>query len=76
MDFGCGSGAFLELMHLQGWRVVGLDISEEVVGRIRRELDLPALAGTLPHPQLPPGTVRRRDHVAFAWNTSTGRWTC
>jgi 2-polyprenyl-3-methyl-5-hydroxy-6-metoxy-1,4-benzoquinol methylase len=52
LDFGCGSGAFLELMHLQGWRVLGLDISQETVGRIRRELNLPALAGTLPHPEL------------------------
>ena len=55
LDFGCGGGAFLEMMHLQGWRVVGLDVSEEVVGRIRRELDLPAWAGSLPHPELPPG---------------------
>lgn len=55
LDFGCGSGAFLELMHLQGWRVVGIDASEEMVRRIRHELRLPALVGSLPHPEAPPG---------------------
>ncbi len=54
LDFGCGQGAFLELMYLQGWQVTGLDMCAEVVQRIRRELDLPALVGTLPHPELSP----------------------
>ena len=54
LDFGCGQGAFLEQMHLQGWQVLGLDISADVVQRIRRELGLSALVGTLPHPELSP----------------------
>jgi 2-polyprenyl-3-methyl-5-hydroxy-6-metoxy-1,4-benzoquinol methylase len=54
LDFGCGQGAFLELMHIQGWQVVGLDMCADVVQRIRRELGLSALAGTLPHPELSP----------------------
>jgi SAM-dependent methyltransferase len=54
LDFGCGAGAFLELMHLKGWQVMGLDTRDDVVDRIRAELRLPALAGTLPHPQLAP----------------------
>jgi 2-polyprenyl-3-methyl-5-hydroxy-6-metoxy-1,4-benzoquinol methylase len=53
LDFGCGGGAFLGQMHRQGWRVTGVDICEEAVTRARGELGLPALAGTLPHPELP-----------------------
>jgi 2-polyprenyl-3-methyl-5-hydroxy-6-metoxy-1,4-benzoquinol methylase len=39
-------------MHIQGWAVTGLDVSSRVVERIRAELGLRALAGTLPHPKL------------------------
>jgi SAM-dependent methyltransferase len=39
-------------MHGQGWHVTGLDTSAAVVESIRTELGLPALAGTLPHPDL------------------------
>jgi 2-polyprenyl-3-methyl-5-hydroxy-6-metoxy-1,4-benzoquinol methylase len=39
-------------MHIQGWAVTGLDVSSRVVERIRAELGLRALAGTLPHPDL------------------------
>jgi SAM-dependent methyltransferase len=52
LDFGCGSGAFLERMRQAGWNVTGLDTSEKVVQRIRHELRLPALVGSLPHPEL------------------------
>ena len=54
LDFGCGGGAFLHRMHVQGWKVVGLDISQTMAARIRSQLGLTALAGTLPHPQLGP----------------------
>jgi SAM-dependent methyltransferase len=54
LDFGCGGGVFLERMHLQGWRVTGLDVSGAAVTRIQRDLALPAYVGTLPHPALPP----------------------
>jgi SAM-dependent methyltransferase len=56
LDFGCGGGSFLWRMHRQGWHVVGLDISPAAVGHVRGELGLPALLGTLPHPDLRPHT--------------------
>jgi len=52
LDFGCGAGEFLCRMRDLGWNVTGLDFSEEVVARLRGELGLDALAGTLPHPEL------------------------
>lgn len=54
LDFGCGSGSFLEQMHRHGWRVTGIDISSTTVCRIRAEHGLPVLVGTLPHPELRP----------------------
>jgi len=45
LDFGCGGGAFLQRMHHRGWNVLGVDASAAVVGRIRNELGLPAVAG-------------------------------
>lgn len=55
LDFGCGGGVFLERMHRQGWQVTGLDISPEAVHRVRHDLGLSAVLGTLPHPELKPG---------------------
>lgn len=54
LDFGCGGGSYLLRMHRQGWQVTGLDMSAKTVQRIRDELGLHALVGTLPHPQLQP----------------------
>lgn len=54
LDFGCGGGAFLELMHRQGWKVLGLDLGSQVVENIRTKLNLPVTEGTLPRPDLPP----------------------
>jgi SAM-dependent methyltransferase len=54
LDFGCGGGTFLERMARQGWDVTGLDVSPEAVGRVREELHLRALVGSLPHPELAP----------------------
>jgi SAM-dependent methyltransferase len=56
LDFGCGGGAFLQRMYRQGWQVVGLDTCPRVVEDIRANLRLPALVGTLPHPELSPGS--------------------
>jgi SAM-dependent methyltransferase len=39
-------------MDRQGWRVLGVDISPSAVARVRRELGLPVVLGTLPHPRL------------------------
>jgi len=54
LDFGCGGGAFLQRMHHRGWQVLGVDASAAVVGRIRDELGLPAVAGDLASPELRP----------------------
>ena len=56
LDFGCGGGSFLERMHQQGWRVLGVDVSPAAVERVRTVLGLPAVVGTLPHPDLVPGS--------------------
>jgi SAM-dependent methyltransferase len=56
LDFGCGGGSFLERMHRHGWEVTGLDVSATAVERVRVQLGLHALAGTLPHAQLEPAS--------------------
>jgi 2-polyprenyl-3-methyl-5-hydroxy-6-metoxy-1,4-benzoquinol methylase len=56
LDFGCGGGAFLAHMHQQAWHVTGLDVSAAAIQRIRAELGLRAIVGTLPHPELRPAS--------------------
>lgn len=56
LDFGCGGGSYLRRMADLGWRVTGLDISPVVVRTVRAELGCEAVAGTLPHPELRPGS--------------------
>jgi 2-polyprenyl-3-methyl-5-hydroxy-6-metoxy-1,4-benzoquinol methylase len=56
LDFGCGNGSYLERMTKQGWQVTGLDTSPSAVARVRRGLGLHVLHGSLPHPQLRPGS--------------------
>ena len=56
LDFGCGGGSFLKRMADQGWNVTGLDAAVGAVREIEEELGLRALAGSLPHPDLRPGT--------------------
>jgi 2-polyprenyl-3-methyl-5-hydroxy-6-metoxy-1,4-benzoquinol methylase len=56
LDFGCGSGSYLREMHRHGWKVTGLDTSSRMVERIRNELGLPAVVGTLPHLDLEPSS--------------------
>jgi SAM-dependent methyltransferase len=41
-------------MRERGWQVMGVDIAAETVHRIRDRLGLPALVGSLPHPELGP----------------------
>jgi SAM-dependent methyltransferase len=43
-------------MHRQGWQVTGVDVSLAAVERVRGVLGLPALLGSLPHPQLKPSS--------------------
>jgi SAM-dependent methyltransferase len=52
LDFGCGSGKFLQEMNALGYQVLGVDAADSVVLHIREELDLPALAGDLSHPDV------------------------
>jgi SAM-dependent methyltransferase len=54
LDFGCGNGAYMQMMHRRGWSVTGLDVSERMVERIRNEFGLNAYVGTLPHLDLEP----------------------
>jgi 2-polyprenyl-3-methyl-5-hydroxy-6-metoxy-1,4-benzoquinol methylase len=53
LDFGCGSGKFLQRMAILGWNVTGLDFSPSAVEAVRN-LGIAAYQGTLPHPQLQP----------------------
>ena len=43
-------------MHRQAWQVTGLDVSTAAIQRIRVELGLRAIVGTLPHPDLRPAS--------------------
>jgi SAM-dependent methyltransferase len=54
LDFGCGGGSFLQRMGGLGWQVTGLDISAATVCRVRADLGLRVLVGSLPHPELQP----------------------
>jgi len=54
LDFGCGGGSFLQRMGGLGWQVTGVDMSATTVCRVRAELGLRVLVGSLPHPELEP----------------------
>ncbi|MCS6851550.1 MAG: class I SAM-dependent methyltransferase [Gemmataceae bacterium] len=56
LDFGCGAGSFLERMRRQGWQVTGIDVSPRAVELVRRGLGLPAVIGSLPHPDFAPAS--------------------
>jgi 2-polyprenyl-3-methyl-5-hydroxy-6-metoxy-1,4-benzoquinol methylase len=56
LDFGCGGGKFLEQMSRRGWKVTGLDTSALSVDRVRGRLGLDVRCGSLPHPDLRPGS--------------------
>jgi len=56
LDFGCGSGSYLQRMAAQGWEVTGLDAAVGPVHRIQEEYGLRALVGDLPHSELEPCT--------------------
>jgi 2-polyprenyl-3-methyl-5-hydroxy-6-metoxy-1,4-benzoquinol methylase len=56
LDFGCGAGHFLAAMQRQGWDATGLDVSPAAVEMVRNSLGVNALAGSLPHEALEPGS--------------------
>src|SRR5262249_12258743 len=47
---------FLGRMHRRGWKATGLDCSWAAVQRVRDELGLEVLCGSLPHPALEPAS--------------------
>ncbi len=53
LDFGCGSGLFLQRMKQLGWEVTGLDISDRAVAHLREDKDVNVLLGSLPNHELP-----------------------
>lgn len=55
LDVGCGGGAFLHRMRIQGWQATGLDASPALAARVGEALNLRVLGGTLPHPALGAG---------------------
>lgn len=66
LDFGCGGGGgFLHEMQCRGWTVTGLDVSETAIAHLCDKHALPALSGSLPHPELP---VAQFDLITM-WNS-------
>ncbi|MGL6073655.1 MAG: class I SAM-dependent methyltransferase [Fimbriiglobus sp.] len=65
LDFGCGGGSYLKRMADQGWQVTGLDAAVGAVRSVQTELGLRAIVGTLPHPQVEPGSF----DVVTMWQT-------
>jgi SAM-dependent methyltransferase len=65
LDFGCGSGSFLQRMGRQGWQVTGMDSSALAVERLRAELGIDGVVGSLPHPEL----AGRRFDVITMWHS-------
>jgi SAM-dependent methyltransferase len=53
LDYGCGSGKFAARMRNRGWNAVGMDFSEYAVEAARRNFNLKAIRGMLPHPMVP-----------------------
>lgn len=56
LDFGCGSGWYLQQMRELGWNVTGMDFNEQTVRQVRERFGIPALAGSLPHPEILPSS--------------------
>jgi SAM-dependent methyltransferase len=56
LDFGCGGGSYLRRMAELGWRVAGVDASPRAVREVRGALGFEVHLGSLPHPDLPPGS--------------------
>lgn len=52
LDFGCGSGKYLQRMNQRGWQVTGMDISEQAVD-VCRQLGYEAYVGTEPAQKFP-----------------------
>lgn len=53
LDFGCGSGWFAERMRRRGWRVEGIDFSEDAARHAEQTYGFHVHTGSLPHPDVP-----------------------
>jgi SAM-dependent methyltransferase len=56
LDYGCGSGWYARQMRDLGWEVTGMDFSAYAAEQVQRHFGIPMLTGTLPHPQVLPGS--------------------
>jgi len=41
LDFGCASGLFLKLARAEGWRIAGVELSQDMASRAARDLRIP-----------------------------------
>jgi SAM-dependent methyltransferase len=57
LDYGCGSGWFAAQMRDRGWDAFGMDVSPYSVAAARWHFGLRAVRGTLPHPDVQPGSL-------------------
>lgn len=64
LDFGCGGGDFLVAMRKFGWQVEGLDNAASCAKDVTNRTGIKVHVGTLPHPQIKPGSF---DAVTM-WN--------
>lgn len=71
LDFGCGAGDFVKQMRHYGWNAEGLDFSPRMVEVLRQKGEFRAYLGTLPHPDVPAGSLdaltmwHSLEHVPF-----------
>ncbi|HEV3384416.1 MAG TPA: class I SAM-dependent methyltransferase [Gemmata sp.] len=71
LDFGCGGGSYLCAMAARGWQVTGVDSSSQVIDSIREHLGFDVVAGTIPNPDLVPGSFdvitmwQSLEHVSY-----------
>ena len=71
LDFGCGAGDFVRHMRGYGWNAAGLDFSPRMVEVLRQKGEFRAHLGTLPHPDIPAGSLdavtmwHSLEHVPF-----------
>jgi 2-polyprenyl-3-methyl-5-hydroxy-6-metoxy-1,4-benzoquinol methylase len=47
LDIGCGQGAFLNLLKINGWSVAGVDLSEAAAETAKRNFDIDVFVGDL-----------------------------
>src|SRR5262249_51053432 len=57
LDCGCGAGAFAAEMRDRGWDACGMDFSPHAAAAARAHYGLRVVEGTLPHPEVPPGSL-------------------